>query len=223
MAQLLPEILALQGCDQPPQFHPEGDVWVHTRIMLGLLAPDAPVELVWAVLLHDIAKPATRTIDETGRIRFNGHDRLGAEMTESILRRLRFPNDTIEPVTEMVRQHMNYMHVQDMRVAKLKRFMARPTFPIELELHRVDCASSNGLMDNYDFLRAKMEEFSAAPLVPPRLVDGRDIMALGIPSGPEVGRWLGEIQTQQLEGKLADREAALEWLRENAPPPRRSP
>jgi poly(A) polymerase len=220
---VLPEMLDLQGCDQPPQFHPEGDVWVHTRIMLGLLAPDAPVELVWAVLLHDIAKPATRTIDETGRIRFNGHDRLGAEMTESILRRLRFPNDTIEPVTEMVRQHMNYMHVQDMRVAKLKRFMARPTFPIELELHRVDCASSNGLMDNYDFLRAKMEEFSAAPLVPPRLVDGRDIMALGIPSGPEVGRWLGEIQTLQLEGKLADREAALEWLRENAPPPRRSP
>jgi poly(A) polymerase len=217
---VLPEMLDLQGCDQPPQFHPEGDVWVHTRIMLGLLAPDAPEELVWAVLLHDIAKPATRTIDETGRIRFNGHDRLGAEMTESILRRLRFPNDTIEPVAEMVRQHMNYMHVQDMRVAKLKRFMARPTFPVELELHRLDCASSNGLMDNYDFLREKMEEFSAAPLVPPRLVDGRDILALGIPPGPEVGRWLGEIETLQLEGRLADRETALTWLRENASPPR---
>lgn len=213
---VLPELLDLQGCDQPPQFHPEGDVWVHTRIMLGMLAPDAPEELVWAVLLHDIAKPATRTVDETGRIRFNGHDRVGAEMTEAILRRLRFPNDTIEPVTEMVRQHMNYIHVQHMRVAKLKRFMARPTFPLELELHRVDCASSNGLMDNYDFLREKMEEFSAAPLVPPRLVDGRDIMAMGIPAGPEVGRLLGEIETLQLEGVLCDREAALEWLREMA-------
>ena len=218
LAVVLPEMLDLKGCDQPPQFHPEGDVWVHTRIMLGMLAPDAPEELVWAVLLHDIAKPATRTVDETGRIRFNGHDRLGAEMTQAILRRLRFPNDTIEPVTEMVRQHMNYMHVKDMRVAKLKRFMARPIFPVELELHRIDCASSNGLMDNYDFLREKMEEFSAAPLVPPRLVDGRDIMGLGIPSGPEVGRLLGEIETLQLEGKLTDRQAALEWLGENASP-----
>lgn len=217
---ILPEMSALRGCDQPPQFHPEGDVWTHTRVMLGMLAPDSPEQLVWAVLLHDIGKPATRTVDEDGRIRFNGHDRVGTEMTERILRRLRFPNDTIEPVTEMVRQHMNYMHVQNMRVAKLKRFMARPTFPIELELHRVDCASSNGLMDNHDFLRAKIEEFSSAPLVPPRLLDGRDIMGMGWKAGPEVGRILREIETLQLEGKLTDRDGALDWLRENASPPR---
>ncbi len=219
MAYVLPEILVLQGCDQPPQFHPEGDVFVHTRLMLGMIPPDAPEALVWAVLLHDIAKPATRTVDPDGRIRFNGHDRVGAEMSETILRRLRCPNSLIHPVVEMVRQHMNYMHVKAMRVAKLKRFMARPTFPLELELHRVDCASSNGLMDNYEFLQEKQAEFAREPLIPQRLLDGTDLLERGWKAGPAMGRVLLELQTLQLEKILLTREDALSWLEQNHPSP----
>ena len=125
----MPEVLPMIGCEQPPEWHPEGDVYTHTRIMLEMLAPDAPLELCLAVLLHDIAKPPCRTFDdESGRIRFNGHDAMGAEMADTILRRLRYPNDTIAAVVPMVARHMQFMNVQKMRVAKLKRFMAEPTF-----------------------------------------------------------------------------------------------
>lgn len=211
----IPEVLDLIGCEQPPEWHPEGDVYTHTRIMLDLLWPDAPLELCLAVLLHDIAKPPTRTWDdEAGRIRFNGHDALGSTMAEDILRRLKYPNRIIEDVAFMVSRHMRFMHVQDMRVAKLKRFMSAPTFPQELELHRVDCASSNGFTDNYDFLRGKREEFAREPLVPPPLVTGRDLIALGLEPGPEFKEILEEAQTEQLEGRLADRDAALAWLKQ---------
>jgi putative nucleotidyltransferase with HDIG domain len=217
MAQILPEVLALRGCEQPPQWHPEGDVFTHTRMMLGLLAADAPETLVWAVLLHDIAKPATATVDPDGRIRFSGHDRVGAEMAGSILRRLRFPNDFIAEVEEMVARHMAFMHVSQMRAAKLRRFMARPTFANELELHRLDCAASNGFTDNYEFLLAKQIEFANEPLLPPPLLNGHDLVALGFPPGPALGRLLGEIQTLQLEGALPDRAAALAWAAARKP------
>ncbi len=215
MAEFLPEILDLRGCEQPPEWHPEGDVFVHTRLMLSLLRPDASEILVLAVLLHDIAKPDTFTVDETGRIRFNGHDKVGAVKAEMILRRLRFPNETIESVVEMVAHHMQFMNVQDMRKSTLKRFMARPTFPDEIELHRVDCAGSNGFTDNYDYLMAKREEFSLAPLIPPRLISGTDLLHLGFRAGPEIGRILREVQTMQLEGRLHSAEDALVWVREN--------
>lgn len=215
MKEVLPEILKLQGCEQPPQFHPEGDVFVHTRLMLGLLPPDASLPLVLSVLLHDIAKPDTFSRDPDGRIRFNNHDKLGAQRADEILRRLKFSNDVVEPVVEAVDRHMMFKDVQKMRVSRLKRFMAHPGFEDEMELHRVDCLSSNGFSDNYDFLRAKQVEFSAEqkPLVPPPLVNGRDVMALGIPAGPRVGELLGEAQDLQLEGGLKTREEALEWLR----------
>ncbi len=213
MAAVLPEILVLKGCEQPPQWHPEGDVFIHTRLMLSLLPEVVSQSLVLAVLLHDIAKPATQTRDEdTGRIRFNGHDKLGAEMTDVILRRLKFPNHVIAPTVESVANHMIFKDVPKMRMAKLKRFMARDGFADELALHRVDCLGSNGLLDNYDYVLAKQEEFAAAPLIPERLLTGRDLMPLGYTSGPELGRILMEVQTLQLEGKLTTREEALEWV-----------
>lgn len=208
----LPEVLPLIGCDQPPEWHPEGDVYIHTLIMLEMLAPDVPLDLCLAVLLHDIAKPPCRTVDSDGRIRFNGHDSLGAQMTETILRRLRYPNHTIDAVVAMVARHMQFMNVQKMRVAKLKRFMAEPNFDQELELHRVDCASSNGFTDNYEFLQAKEAEFAAEPLIPPPLVTGKDLIKLGLQPGPRFKEILEAIQTEQLEGRILAREPALEYI-----------
>ena len=182
--------------------------------MLEMLAPDAPLELCLAVLLHDIAKPPTRTIDsDTGRIRFNGHDAMGADIAETILRRLRYPNHVIDAVVPMVARHMQFMNVQKMRTAKLKRFMAEPTFGMEMELHRVDCGSSNGFTDNYEFLQAKEAEFAAEPLIPPPLVTGRDLIQLGLQPGPRFKEILEIIQTEQLEGRLTERETALVYLR----------
>jgi len=213
MRVILPEIDAMKGCLQPEQFHPEGDVFQHTRLMLQFLPEKVSVPLVFSVLLHDVAKPRTATVDETGRIRFSGHDRLGAEMTEEIMRRLRFSGAEIEATVEMVRQHMVFKDVPKMRVAKLKRFMARPTFEDELELHRVDCEGSHRMLDNYEFLLRKREEFANEPVIPLPLVRGDDLIALGLKPGPKFGEILEAAETQQLEGKLRTREEALEWVK----------
>jgi poly(A) polymerase len=213
MGAVLPEIEKMKGCEQPPQFHPEGDVFKHTRIMLEMLPAEASLALVFSVLFHDVAKPATAIVDEEGRIRFNGHDRVGAEMTEAIMERLRFSRAEIDATVEAVRQHMVFKDVPNMRVAKLKRFMARPTFEDELELHRVDCASSHAMLDNYKFLLQKKEEFASEPIIPPPLVRGDDLIALGLKPGPSFGEILEAVETRQLEGALKDREEALEWVR----------
>jgi poly(A) polymerase len=213
MRAILPEVEAMKGCLQPEQFHPEGDVFQHTRLMLSLLPEKVSVPLVCSVLFHDVAKPVTATVDETGRIRFNEHDRIGAEMTEAIMGRLRFSRAEIDATVEMVRQHMVFKDVPKMRVAKLKRFMARPTFEDELELHRVDCASSHRMMDNYEFLLCKREEFANEPIIPPPLVRGGDLIALGLKPGPRFGEILEAVETRQLEGTLRNREEALEWLK----------
>src|SRR3954451_18679256 len=213
MRAVLPEMEAMKGCEQPPQFHPEGDVFKHTRIMLGMLPANASLPLVFSVLFHDVAKPPTATVDEEGRIRFNGHDRIGAEMTEAIMERLRFSRAEIDATVEAVRQHMVFKDVPNMRVAKLKRFMARPTFEEELELHRVDCASSHRMMDNYEFLLQKREEFANEPIIPPPLVRGDDLVALGLQPGPKFGEILEAVETRQLEGTLRNREEALEWVK----------
>lgn len=211
----LPEVLDLRGCEQPPQWHPEGDVYVHTRLALSLLN-DPPLHLALAVLLHDIGKPATQTWDpEAKRFRFNGHDRVGAEIAEETLRRLRYSNQTINEVSFMVSRHMKFMHVKDMRTAKLKRFMAADTFDLEVELHRVDCDSSNGFRDNYDFVHAKKEEFARAPLIPEPLVNGHDLIRdFKINHGPEIGLILRTIQTEQLEGRLSDKESAYQFIQQ---------
>ncbi|MFC5051677.1 CCA tRNA nucleotidyltransferase [Rubritalea spongiae] len=212
----LPEVLNLIGCEQPPQFHPEGDVYVHTCMMLDMLEGEVTLELVLAVLLHDIGKPATYSYDpEEDRIRFSGHDSLGAEMAETILKRLKYSNKTIEEVCAMVANHMNFMNVRFMKKSKVKRFMARPTYELEMELHRVDCASSNGITENYDFLRAKEEEFAAEPLIPEPLVRGQDLIQLGYSPGPQFKEILQAVQTEQLEGKLTDSAQAVEWVKAN--------
>ncbi|HEY8899033.1 MAG TPA: CCA tRNA nucleotidyltransferase [Chthoniobacterales bacterium] len=209
---LLPEVAALKGCEQPPEFHPEGDVYVHTRIMLEMLPAHASLPLVLGVIFHDIGKPPTFQRDETGRIRFNGHETVSAEMTQKIMTRLRFSNAEIDATDALVRNHMAFKDVQHMRVAKLKRFLARETMDDELELHRVDCGSSHGMLDNYDFLLAKREEFANEPLIPPPLVTGHDLIALGWRPGPRFKEILEAVQTQQLEGALRTREDALAWI-----------
>jgi len=214
LGQILPELLPLKGCEQPPQFHPEGDVWVHTRRMLELLPEEVSVPLVFSVLLHDIGKPPTYSFDPAeGRIRFNAHDKVGAGMARAVMERLRFSRDEIEATVEAVDQHMVFKDVQKMRVAKLKRFMARPGFEQEMELHRVDCQSSHAMLDNYEFLKAKQEEFANEPLIPPPLISGNDLIALGWRPGPKFKEVLDAVQTRQLEGTLTDREEALEWVK----------
>jgi len=221
MAEILPEIEALKGCEQPPQFHPEGDVFVHTRKMLELLPETVSLPLVFSVLFHDIGKPRTFSLDPAeGRIRFSGHDKVGAEMTLALMERLRFSRQDIDATVEAVANHMVFKDVQSMRVARLKRFMARPHFSDELELHRVDCASSHGMLDNYEFLKRKREEFAKEPLIPPPLITGRDLLAMGWKPGPKIGEILEAVQNRQLEGTLATRDAALEWVKAEYPAPR---
>ena len=214
MAGILPEVLALKGVQQPPQWHPEGDVFVHTRLMLGLLPQDASLTLVLGVLLHDIAKPATFTVDEDGRIRFNGHDKLGAVMAGEILRRMKFSNEVIEAVQTVVEHHMSFKDVTHMRQSTLKRMMARPTWSDELALHRVDCLGSNGMLDNYEFMVSKVREFSREPLIPRPLLSGHDLIALGWKAGKVMGQALSALQDAQLEGVVSTREEALEWLKD---------
>ncbi len=216
MRVIVPEIETLKGCEQPPQFHPEGDVWIHTRLMLSLLPEDVSLPLVLAVLFHDIAKPATFSYDETAkRIRFSGHEKLGAQMTEHILTRLRYPRKTIDETVEAVANHMAFKDVQHMRVARLKRFLARPTIADELALHKVDCQSSNGDLSNYEFLKRKMDEFSHEPLIPPPLLSGNDLMRLGYQPGPNFKSILEAVQSAQLEGALSTSADAEAWVKEN--------
>jgi len=214
LAVILPEVDALKGCEQPEQFHPEGDVFVHTRMMLGLLGPEASGVQALSVLLHDIGKPPTRSFDPGDqRIRFNGHDKVGAEMAEQVMTRLRFSRHEINAVVEAVRNHMIFKDVKQMRPAKLRRFMARPNFGIELELHRVDCAGSHGDLENHQFLVNKAQEFAREPLIPPPLIRGDDLIALGLKPGPRIGQLLEAIQTAQLEGEVTTRDQAFELLR----------
>lgn len=188
----LPEIDALAGVAQPEQFHPEGDVWVHTCIMLGLLdqafrggrVPGGPGTedyrrevMAYAVLLHDIGKPETFTVSD--RIRFNGHDTLGAAMGERILERLKRPRRVIEAVENLIRRHMHFAALPHMRTAKRRRFLQEDLFELHLELHRIDCAGSHSILTTYDFARQALEEERARPPEPEPLLSGRDLIALG--------------------------------------------
>lgn len=212
LRMILPEMEQLKGCDQPPDFHPEGDVFVHTRLMLSLLPEKVSLPLVLSVLFHDLGKPATRVVDETGRIRFNGHEGVSAEMSLRIMQRLRFSNEVIDAVLPAVRLHMSFKDAPNMRIATLKRMMSRPTFDDELELHRVDCLGSHGMLDNHALLIAKREEFSQEPLIPSPLLTGDDLITLGWKPGPKFAEILQSVQTQQLEGKLTSRDEALRWV-----------
>ena len=215
---ILPEVAAMKNIEQPPEFHPEGDVFAHTKLMLDGLPPNPSVVLAFAVLLHDVGKPPTfeRAPD---RIRFNEHDRVGAELTEQILRRLRFPNGQTEQIKLCVAEHMRLQHVQEMRQAKLKRILARETFADELELHRIDCLASHRNLENYEFLKAKAAELPPEVIRPTPLLTGRDLLALGLKPGPLIGQILREAEELQLEEHLKSREDALAWARQRAAAP----
>ena len=207
---VLPEVAVMRDQEQPPQFHPEGDVLTHTALMLDDMAYRDPV-LVYATLFHDIGKPPT-AVDDGTRIRFNGHAEVGAKMAHRIMRGFRFPTQVIDDVARCVRSHMQFMDVQKMRKSTLRRMLGRDTFEKEMELHRLDCSSSHGLLDNYEFLKSAQEEMANEPVLPPHWVNGRDIMGLGVRKGPEVGRWIRVAYDAQLNGEYPDREAMLEWL-----------
>ncbi len=214
LAVILPEVAALRGQAQPPQFHPEGDVFTHTRMMLNAMksGPAPGLRLAYAVLLHDIGKPPTASLD-AGRIRFNQHASAGAAMAEAILKRLRLPTDDLKAVTHSIANHMRFMDVRKMRPGTLQRLVGAPTFPLELELHRLDCAASHGDLQNYEFLREFERTFRARPVLPKPWITGHDLLALGVPAGRELGRWKKLAYDAQLERAVADRAAALAWLK----------
>jgi len=210
---VLPEVAAFHGVEQPPEFHPEGDVWEHVHMMMGMLK-NAPLVLSLGVLFHDVAKPATQTFDEdTGRIRFNGHETVGAEMAGEIMRRLRYSNDTIEQVCTLVRYHMQFKDVLRMKIITLKRMLARETIDLELELHRIDCTCSHGDVENYHFLINKRDELEEDEIKPAKLINGNDLIKMGIPPGKEIGRILERIYEAQLEGLIETHEQAMRMAR----------
>ena len=212
LGEVLPELEATIGCEQPPEFHPEGDVYTHIRLMLNQLPEDADTALIWSVLMHDIAKPVTMSRDGDGRIRFFGHEKIGADMARDILNRLRFPKVEIDAVTTCVRFHMQLKDAREMRTATLRKLFLRPVFATELELHRLDCLSSSGRLDNFEFLQAKFEAFQNQPELQQPLLDGSDLIALGQAPGPRFGALLNEALERQLEGELTTRDQALDWL-----------
>jgi poly(A) polymerase len=212
--QVLPELAATRTCEQSPDFHPEGSVFNHLVLMLQHLPAGTDPSLAWAVLLHDIAKPITASRDEAGgSIHFYGHERIGAEMAELILQRLRFPKKQIDEIVQAVRCHMQFKDAPEMRKATLRRMLLRPTFPLELELHRLDCLGSHGRLDIYDFLVAQQAELKNRPQIQPPLLHGDDLIALGMKPGPAMGALLAEIRDKQLQDELTTPEEAREWAR----------
>ncbi len=182
--------------------------------MLQKLSPNADPALPWAVLLHDIGKPQTASRDAAGSsIHFYGHERIGADMAEQILSRLRFPRKQIDEIVKAVRCHMQFKDVPEMRKSTLRRLLLRPTFPLELELHRLDCLGSHGQLDIYDFLAREAAELQKIPEIQPPLLTGEDLIALGMKPGPAMGRLLAELREKQLQDELTTPAAALNWVK----------
>jgi poly(A) polymerase len=211
LPQLLPEIARMKGVEQPPQFHPEGDVWIHTLLMLEKLPTGCSSTLAWGVLLHDVGKPATFTpaSGPDGRIRFDRHAEVGTRMAEEICRRLRFSNDDTEQIAALVASHMKFKDVLQMKPATLKRFARLNRFDEHLELHRLDCSSSHRMLDNYDFVRRFMDETPAEEIRPPRLLTGDDLLAIGLKPGPAFKEILNAVEEAQLNDSISTREEAL--------------
>jgi poly(A) polymerase len=207
---ILPEVAAMKGVAQPPEFHPEGDVWIHTLMMLeGLQSPTATLAL--GVLLHDVGKPGTFRIAE--RIRFDGHVELGEKIARGILTRLRFSNAEIEQVIALVANHMRFGHVHEMRESKLKRMLRMDRFDEHLELHRLDCSASHGNLENYNFAKSKLEQLPPEELRPARLLTGRDLIEAGYPPGPDFTRMLEMAEDAQLEARIHSTAEALELVK----------
>jgi poly(A) polymerase len=211
---VLPEVAALKGVEQPPQFHPEGDVWIHTRLMIEQLPAGASPTLAWGVLLHDVGKPATfKSAQETGdRIRFDGHVDVGVRMTQDLTRRLRFSNDDAEQIVALVANHMRFKDVEQMRASTLKRFVRLPRFEEHLELHRLDCLSSHRRLESYGFVRRTLAETPPEQIRPPRLLTGDDLLEMGYKPGPLFSEILRAVEDAQLEGQVKSEGEAKDYV-----------
>lgn len=214
LVQVLPEIRALKGVEQPPQYHPEGDVWTHTMMLLDGLEKGCAKSLAWGVLLHDVGKPPTFRI-APDRIRFDQHAEVGTRMAEAICRRLRFPNDVTDQVAELVANHMRFGDVAKMKESTLKRFMRLPHFEEHLELHRLDCLSSHRDLSLYNFVREKLASTPEEEIRPAPLLTGNDLIESGWKPGPQFRVMLQAIEDAQLDGSLHTKEEAMSFLETN--------
>jgi len=211
LKEVLPEISAMKGVEQPPEFHPEGDVFVHTLLLLDKLPAGASKTLAWGALLHDVGKPPTFRI-APDRIRFDGHVEVGVKMAAEICGRLRFSNDETEQILALVDNHMRFADVQRMKESTLKKFLRLPEFEEHLELHRMDCLSSNGVVESYEFAREKLRTLPAEAIRPEPLITGRDLIEAGYEPGARFKEILAAVEDAQLEGRVASREAAMELV-----------
>ena len=217
LPEVLPEISRLKGVEQPPQFHPEGDVWVHTLLMLEALAPGCSPTLAWGVLLHDVGKPPTFTPPSgpNGRIRFDRHVEVGTVMAEQICARLRFSNDDTAQIASLVANHLRFKDVPQMKSSTLKRFVRLERFDEHMELHRLDCASSHRNLANYEFMRRFLAETSPDRVRPARLLTGDDLIGMGFRPGPQFKQILDAAEDAQLDGAIENHDDALIWLKRN--------
>src|SRR5581483_5965351 len=215
LQEVLPEISAMKGVEQPPLFHPEGDVFVHTLLLLDKLPHPTPVTLAWGALLHDVGKPPTFRVAE--RIRFDGHVEVGVKMARNILHRLRFSNDDCEQILALIDNHMKFADVQRMKDSTFKRFVRMTRFDQHLALHRIDCLSSHGDLSSYDFTRERMAAIPPETIQPPPLINGDDLIAAGYAPGPLFKEILGTVEDLQLESRLHTRDEAMNFVRERYP------
>ena len=217
LVQVLPEVAQMKGVEQPPEYHPEGDVWTHTLLLLEELdrLPEKTATLAYGSLLHDVGKPLTQTFED--RIRFNLHDKVGARISEDICKRLRFSNADTERVRWLVEQHMRLAAAPDMRASKLKRFVREPGFPELLELHRLDCLSSHRKLDIYEWLQHYIANLKPEETRPKPLLTGHDLIEMGYEPGPHFKEILGAVEDAQLEGALTTPEEARAFVARHRP------
>jgi poly(A) polymerase len=211
LREVLPEISAMKGVEQPPEFHPEGDVFVHTLLLLEKLPHPCSRTLAWGSLLHDVGKPPTFRV-APDRIRFDGHVEVGVKMAEAICRRLRFSNDDMEQILALVANHMRFAHVTRMKESTLKKFLRMPRFEEHLALHRADCEASHGDLTSYQFTKEKLAATPPEKMRPAPLVTGDDLISAGYQPGPRFKEILTAVEDAQLEGRLQSKDAAMEFV-----------
>jgi len=216
LPEVLPEISAMKGVAQPPQYHPEGDVWQHTLLLLENLPQPCSRTQAWGALLHDVGKPPTFRV-APDRIRFDGHVEVGVKMAEEICRRLRFSNVDTEQTLALIRQHMRFGDLQRMKESTLKKFLRLPKIEEHIEQHRLDCVASHGDLSLYDFAREKLAAMAPEAMRPTPLVTGADLIAHGYEPGPQFKKILAALEDEQLEGRLESKEQALTWARQEFP------
>jgi poly(A) polymerase len=215
LREVLPEVTKLHGVEQPPEYHPEGDVWIHTLLLLEKLPAGVSPTLAWGALLHDIGKPATFSHKPPDRIRFNGHVEVGVRIAHAILRRLRFSNEDCAQILSLVENHMRFGDIEKMKESTLKRFFRLPKFDEHLALHRLDVTSSHGDLSLYDFAKRRREELPEEEVRPQLLVTGRDLIAAGYEPGPRFKEMLALAEDAQLEGRIHTTEEGLALIRQH--------